>query len=124
MTKIKVDEIVIEGVTYVPKASQPVLAAEVEGLKLVIVRTQFAGVYMGYLKSLVNGEAELLQARNLWYWSGAATLAQLAEEGVKNPKECKFPQTLAQLQLLRVGAVYQVTEQAKKSIDSVPVWKS
>ncbi|MCF0120546.1 MAG: hypothetical protein HUJ65_02815, partial [Oscillospiraceae bacterium] len=37
---------------------------------------------------------ELTQCRRIWYWSGAASLSQLANDGVRKPDECKFTITL------------------------------
>ena len=76
--KVKVDELTIEGVTYVPKASISQKAETLEGLECVMIRTYSAGVFYGYLKSKrdANGAyaVELLKARRVWQWSGAATL--------------------------------------------------
>ena len=78
-------EVNINGYIYVRKD------AEVEGLEHVIIRTYSAGVFAGYLVRREGMEVELKNARRLWRWSGAATLSQLAMEGVKNPNDCKFP---------------------------------
>jgi len=92
----------------------------------VIIRTQNAGVFAGYLNSFCekNKVAVLNSARRLWYWNGAATLSQLAMEGVKKPEECKFPCEVEQIKLLGVIEIINCTEQAKKSISDVPVWES
>ena len=58
----------------------------------VIVRTYSAGVFAGTLIKKEGNEVEMHNARRLWYWDGAASLSQLAEEGVKKPENCKFPQ--------------------------------
>ena len=50
-------------------------------LKYVIVRTYSAGVFAGNLKSRDGKEVTLTNARRLWYWSGAASLSQLAVAG-------------------------------------------
>lgn len=59
--------------------------------RYVIVRTQSAGVFAGYLESQKGQEVVLTHARRLWYWEGAASLSQMAETGTSNPKSCKFP---------------------------------
>ena len=92
-------------------------------LKYVIVRTYSAGVFAGYLKSRTGQEVVLRQARRLWYWSGASSLSQLAMEGVKRPKDCKFPCEVDRVELLQVIEILDVTPQAKESIAMVPVWK-
>jgi hypothetical protein len=117
--------IVIDGVAYVPedsiKSSAP--AVSTEGLPYVIARTYSAGVFAGYLKERNGQEVTLLNARRLWYWAGAASLSQLAEEGVSKPKECKFPQEVVKVELLQTIEILQVTETAREVIASVPAWK-
>lgn len=94
-----------------------------EDLKYVIVRTVYAGVFAGYLKEKNKDEVELINARRLWYWKGAASLSQLAMEGVSCPKECKFPCEVSKITVLGVIEILDVTCQAKKSISEVPIWK-
>lgn len=90
--------------------------------KYVIVRTYSAGVFAGYLISQNGKEVTLAKARRLWYWKGAASLSQLAMEGVKCPEECKFPCEVDQIQLMEAIEILNVTEKAKESIASVKVW--
>ncbi len=89
----------------------------------VIVRTYSAGVFAGTLVKKEGAEVEMHNARRLWYWDGAASLSQLAEEGVKKPENCKFPQEVEQVVLLGVVEILKVSEAAKKSIDGVEIWK-
>lgn len=92
-------------------------------MKYVIIRTYSAGVFAGYLESRNGQEVILKNARRLWYWSGAASLSQLAMEGVKNPKECKFPIEVDRVELLNTIEILDVTEKARENIANVPVWK-
>jgi hypothetical protein len=89
----------------------------------VIVRSYAAGVFAGTLIKKEGNEVEMHDARRLWYWDGAASLSQLAEEGVKKPENCKFPQEVEQVVLLGVVEILKVSEAAKKSIDGVEIWK-
>ena len=91
-------------------------------LKYVIVRTYSAGVFAGKLESRNGREVVLRNARRLWYWSGAASLSQLAMEGVKKPLECKFPCEVDRVELLEVIEILDCTETARISIAGVPVW--
>lgn len=91
--------------------------------KVVIVRTYSAGVFMGQMESRKGREVVLLNARRLWYWKGAASLSQLAQEGTVNPFECKFPCTVDRVELLEAIEILDVTPKAKVSIDGVPIWK-
>jgi hypothetical protein len=118
-------EITIDGITYVPKGSEVITPAKtLKGLKYVIVRTYSAGVFAGYLKKKVGQNVVLLNARRLWQWYGAASLSQLAMEGVTQPNKCKFPCELSQVELDQVIEVDKVTEAARLSIKNVPIWKA
>lgn len=92
--------------------------------KYVIVRTYSAGVFAGYLESRSGQEVVLNNARRLWYWDGAASLSQLAMEGVKNPQNCKFPCEVDRVELLQAIEILDVTEAARLNIADVPVWKA
>lgn len=87
----------------------------------VIVRTYSAGVFAGNLVSRDGKEVKLENARRLWYWKGAASLSQLAIEGVKCPDECKFAMPVT-ITLLEAIEILEVTEQAKENIEGVLVW--
>jgi len=116
-------EIVVDGVTYIPKSEcEP--AKKLDGKEYVICRTYSAGVFAGYLESRNGRGVVLLNARRLWYWSGAASLSQLAMEGVKKPDECKFPCEVSKVVLLEAIEILPCTELARESIASVPVWKA
>lgn len=91
--------------------------------KYVIARTYSAGVFAGYLESRKGQEVILSDARRLWYWKGAASLSQLAMEGVKCPNECKFPAAVDRVELLQTIEILDVTESAQKCIRDVPIWK-
>ena len=92
-------------------------------LRYVIVRTYSAGVFAGELVSRNGQEVVLKNARRLWYWKGAASLSQLAQEGTSDPSGCKFPCEVAQVELLQAIEILDVTDKAKKCIKEVPVWK-
>jgi len=119
----QVAEVVINGVAYVPKGSEGVMAPMVDGLKYVICRTCSAGVFAGFLETRNGQEVVMRKARRLWMWVGAASLSQLAVDGVAKPKECKFPEIIDRVELLQAIEIIDVTDKAKKSIESVPVWK-
>jgi hypothetical protein len=90
--------------------------------KYSIVRSQSAGVFMGIIKSRKGDEAVLTDARRLWYWSGAASLSQLSQDGVKNPTQCKFPVAVPSVTLLGVIEILPCTSVAEASVKGVPVW--
>jgi len=89
----------------------------------VIVRTYSAGVFAGELVKKDGKEVELKNARRLWYWDGAASLSQLAMEGVSKPENCKFPCEVQKVILMEAIEIISVTEKARQNIAGVPVWK-
>lgn len=91
-------------------------------MRYVIVRTHSAGVFAGYLVKRKGQEVEMKDARRLWYWKGAASLSQLAVDGVKYPNECKFPASVSRIELTQAIEILDVTPSAKKIIEAVPVW--
>jgi len=91
--------------------------------KRKIVRTYSAGVFFGEIVKRKGMEAVLKNARRIWYWSGAASLSQLAMEGTKDPANCKFPCAVDRVELTQVIEILDVTKEAAASIDAVPVWK-
>lgn len=92
--------------------------------KYVIVRTYTAGVFAGELDSRNSQEVVLRNARRLWYWKGAASLSQLAVDGVSCPSECKFPAPVSRVELMQAIEILDVTAKARKIIEGVPVWKA
>lgn len=91
--------------------------------KYVICRTYSAGVFAGFLVSRNGKEVVLTTARRLWYWDGAASLSQLAMNGTKKPQTCKFPIAVDRVELTEAIEILDVTPEAQKSIEEVPVWQ-
>lgn len=89
----------------------------------VVVRTYSAGVHAGHLESLDGKNVELSDSIRIWYWKGAASLSQLAMEGVKNPSECKFAVPVKKLLLTEAIEILYTTAAAEKNIKGVPSWK-
>ncbi len=124
MSQEKIETITINNVEYVRKDSIQSNVFDVTGLKYVIIRTYSAGVFAGYLKSRNGQECEIIKARKIYYWEGAATLSQLAQSGTSKPDKCKFPEEVNSLTVLQAIEILDVTPEAKKSIDSVKIWKA
>jgi len=88
----------------------------------VIARTYSAGVFAGTLEWKKGKEAKLTNARRLWYWNGAASLSQLAMDGVSKPEECKFPCEVDIVLLTEVIELLKPTKKSIESIKGVPIW--
>lgn len=89
-----------------------------------IVRSNGAGVFFGEIKEKDGDRVVMTNARRIWYWEGAASLSQLAQEGTSTPSGCKFPVSVDEVEVFRVLEILSVTDKAAKSIDAVKVWKA
>lgn len=91
-----------------------------------IIRSVGAGVFAGEVlaKDLAKGVVEITNARRLYFWAGAATLSQLAMEGVEKPKQCKFSVPTFHHTVLGVVEIIPVTQKAFESIASVNEWRA
>ncbi len=92
-------------------------------MNYVIVRTYSAGVHAGELISREGKEVKLKNSRRLWYWDGAASLSQLAMEGVSKPENCKFPCEVNEIILTEAIEIISCTQKAIESIKNVPLWQ-
>ena len=120
----EIEKIKINEVEYVRKDQLAQKADTLDGLPYVIIRTYSAGVHAGYLKSRNGKEVELLKARRFYQWYGSSTLSQFAQSGTSQPDKCKFPEEVDRLILTEAIEILDVTSKAKKTIDSVKIWKS
>jgi hypothetical protein len=117
-----VNAVTINGIDYIRKdAVESTPRPDDSGY--TIVRTYSAGVFAGFIESRNGQEVVMTHARRLWYWDGAASLSQLAMEGVTNPSGCKFPCEVAEVTLLNAIEILPCTKKATDSIKGVPVWK-
>ena len=91
--------------------------------KQVIIRGDRSGVFFGTLAERNGREVKLTDCRRLWYWEGAASLSQLAVEGVKAPQSCKFTIVVPEIEILDAIEVIPCTDEAIKSINGVKEWK-
>lgn len=91
--------------------------------KYCLVCGQNSGIYVGEVAEH-NGEKMLLKnARRIYCWSGAATVVQIAAEGVKNPGKTKFTMRVGEIGLFDVVSVMPCTEKAQKAIEELNEWK-
>jgi hypothetical protein len=89
----------------------------------VIIRSKEAGCFAAVLKSEEKDTVFLDHATRLHYWDGACSLSQLAREGVKAPKNCRFSVETFGHKVLGVVEIIPTTKEAQKNIRNVPKWK-
>lgn len=124
MSKLNVEEVVIDGATYVKKDSIKQIVEPIDGMTYVMVRTYSAGVFCGWMKKREAKEVTLVEAIRIWRWEGAASLSQLSQEGTNKPGGCKFGMAIKEVILTEAIEVITMTESAKRSIQNVESWKN
>ena len=124
MSKLNINEVEINGVVYVEKESVQAFAPKMAG-DFCIVRTYSAGVFAGNIDiSEIEGKVgDVSNAIRIFYWDGAASLSQLALEGVNKPGNCKFALPVATVHLTEIIEVIPCTAAAFNNIKAVPSWK-
>ena len=90
--------------------------------KKVIVRGDRSGIFFGTLAQKDGREVMLKNCRRLWYWSGAASISQIAKDGVANPNNCKFTVTVDEIVILDAIEIIPCTEKAIINIEGVQTW--
>jgi hypothetical protein len=120
--EINHNEVEINGVKYVRKDS--VSSVELNTENYVIVRSYAAGVFAGNMVKKEGQEVTLKNARRLWYWDGAASLSQLAVDGVSKPQNCKFPKAVPEIIITKAEEIITCSLTAFKSIAEVKEWKA
>ncbi len=85
-----------------------------------IVSLRDGYVFAGNVVCRNENEVVLKNARQLWFWDGAADLHNLADYGVRDPENCKFSHPVPQAKLAGLIGIYPVTEHATESIMAVP----
>lgn len=88
-----------------------------------IIRCARAGVFYAQINERRGDEADIVNARRLWYWEGAASLSQLATDGVKNPDACHFTVTVPHMTVLGICEIIPCSDKAAECIDGVKEWK-
>ena len=89
----------------------------------VIIRADRAGVFFGELAKKEGNEVELHNCRRIWKWSGAASLSELAVNGVTNPGDCKFSVPVQSIVVLGVIEIIPCEQKAIESINAVKEWR-
>lgn len=92
--------------------------------KKYIVRCEYSGVFFGHIKEIKGQEITMTEVRCLWCWDGTASLLQLAEEGPKNPMECRFTMTVNEITVFDAMQLIPCSETGRRIIEEVKEWKA
>lgn len=90
--------------------------------KRCLIRSHNAGVFVGDIKVLNGNTVTLDNCRRIWNWSGAASLSQLAKDGVKNSSESKISVPSNNHGIFQVIEILPMHQKAIDNIDNVPHW--
>src|SRR5512139_1391967 len=94
----------------------------------VIVRCTQAGVHAGYLEKQTKEHVVLTDARRIWYWTGAASLSEIAVYGLNPAKSSasKIAAKVSRIQLRQSDAceVIACQPEGQASVEGAPVWRA
>lgn len=91
----------------------------------VLIRSYSAGVFVGEMEEhdRATRHVVLRNVRRIHYWDGAASLSQLATEGVTKPENCRFTVETDNHTIAEVIEVIPITDKARENIAGVKPWK-
>ena len=94
----------------------------------VIARCIDAGVHAGYVVSTNAHHTVLRDSRRIWYWTGAASLSEIAVYGL-NPGKASESRIAAVVPLLRlrdsdICELIVCLPAGRKSVEGVPEWRA
>ena len=89
--------------------------------KKVLIRANGAGVYFGTLEKMEGDQVKVSNVRNIWRWTGASCLSQIANEGVTGDK---IGPVVSSMVINNVMQVIPLTEKAITNLENQPEWKA
>lgn len=88
-----------------------------------IIRCDRAGVFIAGIAERHGSEADLVDARRIHYWEGAASISQLAMEGAANRSACRISVPVPAMTVLGVIEIIPATDAAVQNLEGGPVWR-
>lgn len=89
--------------------------------KKVLIRANGAGVYFGTLERMEGNQVKVANVRNIWRWTGASCLSQIANEGVTGNK---IGPVVGSMVINNVLQVIPLTDVAIANLENQPEWKA
>ena len=89
--------------------------------KKVLIRANGAGVYFGTLERMEGDQVKVANVRNIWRWTGASCLSQIANEGVTGNK---IGPVVSSMVINNVLQVMPLTDAAIANLENQPEWKA
>ena len=119
---MKPETMMIDNVKYV-RADKNQMAENLDGMKYCVIRTYSAGVHIGYVKEFGTKQpqyAKLLNSRRLHQWTGAASLSQVAMDGVDPSSRIAIE--LPEIELTDVIEVIPCSEKSSEFFKGAKAW--
>lgn len=85
-----------------------------------IVRSYDAGVYFGMVTNIDGETVRIENVRNIWSWTGASCLSQIANDGIRGGK---VSPVVGSMILNRCCQIIPCTEKAITNLENFSVWK-
>ena len=92
--------------------------------KHVIVRSHMAGVFFGILTAKDGQEITLKNARKFFYFAGANTVEDLANQGALRPNDCKLTSQVDEVVISEYVQIIPCTDAAIEQINTIPSWSA
>ena len=86
-----------------------------------IIRTDRAGVFYAEIVSRTGSEAELANARRIYYWAGANTVSQIGTEGIN--ADSKVTVSVPTMTVLGIIEIHPCSDLTVEKIEALPEWK-
>ena len=94
------------------------IAKEFIGKKM-LVRSYEAGVYFGTLEEMEGETVKMSNVRNIWHWTGASCLSQIANDGITGDK---VSPVVSSMVINRVCQIMPLSDKAIANLESQPSW--
>ena len=88
--------------------------------KKVLIRSVRAGVYFGTLEQMEGSIVKMSDVRNIWHWTGASCLTQIANDGIKGDKVSPMVKSMV---ITEVCQIMPLTNKAIENLESQPIWE-
>lgn len=91
--------------------------------KKCIVRGDKSGVFYATVENVEDKTvATMSDARFIYYWEGANTIADLSIQGSKRPQNCKITAPVRHIVITDAAEFIPCTEEAIANLDSIREW--
>ncbi len=94
------------------------IAEEFKGKK-VLIRSYDAGVFFGTLEDFEDGIVRMSDVRNIWHWTGASCLSQIANDGINGDK---VSPVVSSMVITEVSQIMLLTDKAIENLENQPIW--